>query len=80
MWQEEGLILKALDNPWKANDRSDSWLKLKPDYVHQSEIDAVIIGGHYGTGRRAGIIAEYLLALADGLSEHSHRSFVSFCR
>ena len=29
--REDGIIIKALDAPWKANDRSDSWIKFKPD-------------------------------------------------
>ena len=79
--QEEGIVVKDLDSPWKTNDRSNSWLKLKPDYVHASDIDAVIIGGYYGTGRRAGDIAEYLLALAETPPPgHMPSRFLSFCR
>ena len=75
-------MVKSLSAPWRANDRSGAWVKIKPDYVHHAEIDAVVIGAHYGTGRRAGDIAEYLLALADsprpGQDKPDH--FISFCR
>lgn len=79
--QEEGIVVKAADAPWRCNDRGLSWLKIKADYVHKVEIDAVIIGAKFGTGRRGGAISEYLLALAEvpqgGATEPS--SFVSFC-
>ncbi len=79
--QEEGIVVKAADSPWRCNDRGMAWLKIKADYVHKVEIDAVIIGAKFGTGRRGGAIAEYLLALAEvpqgGTTEPS--TFVSFC-
>ncbi len=28
-------MVKALDSQWRINDRSNSWVKLKPDYVSQ---------------------------------------------
>ena len=43
-------MVKALDSPWRSADRSSLWLKMKPDYVHSADIDAVIIGGYYGSG------------------------------
>ena len=26
-------MVKAADSPWKLNDRSNNWLKIKPEYV-----------------------------------------------
>ncbi len=79
--QEEGILVKAANSAWRCNDRGLNWLKIKADYVHKVEIDAVIIGARFGTGRRGGAIAEYLLGLAEvpqgGASEPS--IFVSFC-
>lgn len=46
--------MKALESPWKPDDRSGVWLKMKPDYTEQAEIDAVIIAAYYGAGRRGG--------------------------
>ena len=75
-------MVKALDSKWKMNDRGKSWLKIKPDYVTSQEIDAVIIGGYYGTGSRGKYIAQYLLGLAErprgGAQQPS--TFISFCR
>ena len=31
--QEEGIIVKAANSPWRCNDRGNSWLKIKPDYL-----------------------------------------------
>ena len=75
-------MMKLLDSQWRANDRSGTWLKIKPDYVKQADIDAVVIGGYWGQGRRAGEISEYLLGLAEtprpGQAQPS--VFLSFCR
>ena len=73
--------MKAADSPWHCNDRGDSWLKIKPDYVSNIEIDALIIGAKYGTGRRGGDISEYLLALAEapGDAVSQPTKFLSFC-
>ncbi len=52
--QAEGLVLKALDSPWQIKDRSNNWLKIKPDYGTGCEIDCLILGANFGTGRNAG--------------------------
>ena len=81
--QEEGIIIKAADSPWVTNDRSSAWVKLKPDYVKQSELDAVIIGGLYGKRQKsAGKITEFLLALAEEPLDRSQAPsrFITFCR
>ena len=81
--QEEGIIIKALDSPWQMNDRSNTWLKIKPDYVHSNDIDAVIIGAFYGTGRHGGQVTQWLLALAEappGGSRDTPSNFMSFCK
>lgn len=36
--QEEGIVAKQLESPWKADDKSGTWLKLKPDYFHMQEV------------------------------------------
>ena len=65
------------------NDRSNTWLKIKPDYVHSNDIDAVIIGAFYGTGRHGGQVTQWLLALAEappGGSQDTPSNFMSFCK
>jgi len=53
--RDEGIVLKDLDSKWEPGDRSGKWLKLKPDYIHAgADLDVIIIGGYYGSGRRGG--------------------------
>lgn len=75
-------MVKDLESKWIANDRKGGWMKLKPDHAFVSEIDAVIIGGFFGTGRRGGDIAEYLLALAErpSIGQSQPSTFISMCR
>ena len=63
--RDEGILIKALDSQWRPGDRSaSSWLKLKPDYMYRMDIDAVIVGGTFGKGSRAGEgITQYIMAL-----------------
>ena len=75
--------MKALDSLWQMNDRSNAWLKIKPDYVHSNDIDAVIIGAFYGTGRHGGQVTQWLLALAkgpEGGACATPSTFLSFCK
>uniref|UniRef100_A0A6N2KVK7 BRCT domain-containing protein n=1 Tax=Salix viminalis TaxID=40686 RepID=A0A6N2KVK7_SALVM len=53
--KDEGIVLKDLGSKWEPSDRSGKWLKLKPEYVRAgSDLDALIMGGYYGSGRRGG--------------------------
>ncbi|KAF8065480.1 LIG4 [Scenedesmus sp. PABB004] len=64
---DEGIVVKALDAPWRPDDRSGVWVKMKPDYVELSqEIDALIIGVYLGEGGRGGQLSEFLLGLREG--------------
>ncbi|KAJ4963500.1 hypothetical protein NE237_023439 [Protea cynaroides] len=80
--RDEGIVLKDLGSKWEPGDRSGKWLKLKPDYIHPgSDMDVLIIGGYYGSGRRGGEVAQFLLGLAQRpVSSAYPRRFVSFCR
>ncbi|KAJ7530863.1 hypothetical protein O6H91_14G022300 [Diphasiastrum complanatum] len=54
----EGLMAKALveDSTYRASKRSDSWLKIKRDYVEglHDTLDLVLIGAWNGNWRKAG--------------------------
>ncbi|XP_075509574.1 DNA ligase 4 [Primulina tabacum] len=80
--RDEGIVLKDLGSKWEPSDRSGKWLKLKPDYIHAgSDLDVLIIGGYYGSGRRGGDIAQFLVGLAERPAPNTYpRRFVSFCR
>ena len=44
---EEGLVIKDLDGPWIPGDRSNNWMKIKPDYLSSEDLDVVLIVGYY---------------------------------
>ncbi|XVF47614.1 hypothetical protein PTKIN_Ptkin03bG0124100 [Pterospermum kingtungense] len=80
--RDEGIVLKDLGSKWEPSDRSGKWLKLKPEYIHAgSDLDVLIIGGYYGSGRRGGEVAQFLVGLADRADPNAYpRRFLSFCR
>ncbi|KAJ1378207.1 Nucleic acid-binding, OB-fold [Sesbania bispinosa] len=80
--RDEGIVLKDLGSKWEPSDRSGKWLKLKPEYIQAgSDLDVLIIGGYYGSGRRGGEVAQFLVGLAERPSPNTHpKRFISFCR
>ncbi|KAG8376397.1 hypothetical protein BUALT_Bualt09G0059200 [Buddleja alternifolia] len=80
--RDEGIVLKDLGSKWEPSDRSGKWQKLKPEYIRAgADLDVLIIGGYYGSGRRGGEVAQFLVGLAERPAPNTHpRRFVSFCR
>ncbi|XP_049941539.1 DNA ligase 4 isoform X1 [Schistocerca serialis cubense] len=77
----EGIILKDPESVYKPNSRKAGWFKIKPEYTGglMDQVDAIIIGGYYGDGRRRGIISHFLLAAAvskDGAEPEEFHSLV----
>uniref|UniRef100_M4B6V2 DNA ligase n=1 Tax=Hyaloperonospora arabidopsidis (strain Emoy2) TaxID=559515 RepID=M4B6V2_HYAAE len=72
----EGLIMKDLNAHYMCGEssrKSKKWLKLKPDYAGMTtDLDTLIVGGLYGTGRRrSGNVSVFLLGvLAHTLDEN----------
>lgn len=58
----EGLLAKELGSPYRAGRREFLWLKLKPEV---DTVDLVVVGAHYGKGKRAGTFGSYVLAARD---------------
>lgn len=56
----EGGMAKDPTSGYEPNNRGTNWLKLKPS---GETIDAVVIGGTYGDGKRSDDIASYELAI-----------------
>lgn len=76
----EGIMVKSLDVDagYIPSKRSDSWLKVKRDYVEglSDSLDLVPIGGWYGNGRKAGWYSPFLMACYNPDTEE----FQSVCR
>lgn len=60
---EEGIMIKKLDAPYRPGRRVGYLVKLKPIV---NDIDLVIVGAEYGSGKRAGFLTSYILACKDG--------------
>ena len=48
----EGLVMKLANAPYGLNERTETWVKLKPDYIEgvSDTLDVVIVGGYLGQG------------------------------
>jgi DNA ligase-1 len=57
----EGVMLKALDQPYAAGSRGSGWLKVKP--VHT--LDLVVLAVEWGHGRRRGWLSNLHLGARD---------------
>jgi len=60
---QEGIMFKNLDATYKPGRRVGNMLKLKPE---ENELDLVITGGEWGTGKRSGWISSFILSCRDG--------------
>jgi DNA ligase-4 len=94
--REEGIIVKSLQSVYIPGSRKkDAWLKLKPDYVdgNADDLDVVMIGGAYGSGKNGGRLADYIVGVKtddtvkcredDGMGnvvENEYPVFKTFCR
>jgi DNA ligase-4 len=64
----EGVILKDVNSHYMCGESSrktKKWIKLKPDYAGMTtNLDVIILGGFYGTGRRrSGDVSVFMLGV-----------------
>ena len=61
----EGLVLKNPRSRYRLNERNDDWMKVKPEYMdgYGEDLDCIVIGGYYGSGRRGGGLSSFLCGL-----------------
>lgn len=79
--REEGLVMKDPEGIYKPNARSGSgWIKLKPEYQNQlmDQLDLLVLGGFYGSGKGGGKIGHFLVGLADRSGDKER--FLTFCK
>ncbi|KAJ7975786.1 DNA ligase [Quillaja saponaria] len=76
----EGIMVKSLDVDagYSPSRRTDTWLKIKRDYVDglNDSLDLVPIGAWYGNGRKAGWYSPFLMACYNSDTEE----YQSVCR
>ena len=58
----EGLVVKDPSSQYQPGKRGRYWIKLKKEL---DTIDAVIVIGEYGHGKRAGVLSDYTFAVRD---------------
>src|SRR3989338_6051491 len=59
---EEGIMVKKIDSPYKQGRRVGYMVKLKHVV---NDLDLVIVGAEYGTGKRGGWLTSYIVACRD---------------
>ncbi|KAG6335727.1 hypothetical protein ID866_3351, partial [Astraeus odoratus] len=66
----EGLILKHPDSEYTLNGRNKDWIKVKPEYMDNmgETMDVLVVGGNYGSGKRAGGVSTLVCAVLDDRS------------
>jgi len=60
---EEGIMMKNLNAPYRPGRRVGYMVKMKPD---EKDLDFVIVGAEYGTGKRSGGLTSFILACKSG--------------
>ncbi len=59
---QEGVMMKSLDAEYKPGKRVGQMIKIKPD---ERDLDLVIVGAEYGTGKRSGWMSSFILGCKD---------------
>ena len=60
---EEGVMFKDLNRPYRQGRRVGYIVKMKPE---AKDLDLVIVGAEYGSGKRGGLLTSYIVAVRDG--------------
>lgn len=60
---QEGVMMKNLSTPYQPGSRVGHMIKIKPDV---RDLDLVIVGAEYGTGKRSAWLSSFILACKEG--------------
>ncbi|KAI9440740.1 ATP dependent DNA ligase domain-containing protein [Lactarius indigo] len=63
----EGLVMKHPDAGYVLNGRNKDWIKVKPEYMDNmgETVDALVVAGNYGSGKRGGGVSTIICAVLD---------------
>ncbi|KAH9962641.1 ATP-dependent DNA ligase [Russula dissimulans] len=63
----EGLVIKHPDAGYILNGRNKDWIKVKPEYMDNmgETVDALVVAGNYGSGKRGGGVSTLICAVLD---------------
>jgi len=59
---QEGVMMKNLESPYQSGRRVGNMVKMKPE---ERDLDLVITGAEYGTGKRSGWLSSFILSCQD---------------
>jgi DNA ligase-1 len=59
---QEGVMMKNLNSPYRPGRRVGNMVKMKPE---ERDLDLVITGAEYGTGKRSGWLSSFILSCKD---------------
>lgn len=59
----EGVMIKSLESVYRPSLRTNSWVKIKNDYLEScgDSMDLIVMGAFYGKGKRTGTYGGFLL-------------------
>jgi len=60
---EEGVMFKDLEKPYRQGRRVGYIVKMKPE---ANDLDLVVVGAEYGSGKRGGLLTSYIVAVRSG--------------
>ena len=60
---QEGIMMKKMDAEYRSGRRVGNMIKVKPE---EKDLDLVITGAEYGTGKRSGWLSSFILSCWDG--------------
>src|SRR3989339_178344 len=60
---QEGIMMKKMDAEYRPGRRVGNMIKVKPE---EKDLDLVITGAEYGTGKRSGWLSSFILSCWDG--------------
>ncbi|XP_018322080.1 DNA ligase 4 [Agrilus planipennis] len=80
--EEEGIVIKDPNSVYKMNDRNSGWWKVKLEYFEDvmSDLDVIILGGFYGSGRHRLNIRIFLVGIGMSASGKPPKRFLAFAR